>query len=54
MSSKAWWSTKISAKLFSDLVSFSIFSFDFLSDIHESIRVVTRKYLMYFLACRNT
>ena len=44
---------KKGAKLRSDLVIFSIFSFDIPLDIHESIRVVPLKYLL-FLAGINT
>ena len=49
-----WWSTKVDAKLLSDLVKFSIFSFDVPLDFHKLIQVVPLKYLMYFLAGLNT
>ena len=39
---------KKGAKLWSDLVIISIFSFDIPLDIHESIRVVPLKYLLCF------
>ena len=39
---------KKGAKLRSDLVIISIFSFDIPLDIHESIRVVPLKYLLCF------
>ena len=48
------WSTKVGAKLLSDLVIFSIFSSGIPLDYHKSIRVVPLKYLMYFLADVNT
>ena len=57
MSGNKWWSTKIGAKLLSDLVTFSIFSIfssDIPLDFYESILVVPLKYLMYFLAGINT
>ena len=41
------WST--GAKLMSDFVIFSLFSSGIPLDFHESIRVVTLKYLTYFL-----
>ena len=43
-------STKVGAKLLSDLVIVSIFSFDIPLDFHDWIWVVLLKYLMYFLA----
>ena len=54
MSGNTWGSTKVGAKLLSDLVIFSIFSYDIPLDFHDSIRVVSLKYLMYFLAVINT
>ena len=48
------WSTKVGAKLLSDLVIFSILSSDIPLDLHDSIWVVLAKYLMYFLAGINT
>ena len=42
-------STKVGAKLLSDLVIFSIFSTDIPLDFYESIWVVPLKYLMCFL-----
>ena len=53
MSGNTWWSTKVGAKLLSDLVIFSIFSFDITLDFHESIRVVSLNYSAYFLAGIN-
>ena len=44
------WSTKVGAKLLSDLVIFSIFS----SGIPLDYQYVALKYLMYFLADVNT
>ena len=49
MSGNKWWSTKVGAKLLSDLVISLIFSSDISLDFHELIRVVPLKYLMYFL-----
>ena len=43
-------STKVGAKLLSDLVIVSIFSSDIPLDFYDSTRVVPLKYLMYFLA----
>ena len=54
MSGNKWWSTKVSKKLLSDLVIFSVFSSNVTLDFHESIWVVPLKYLMYFLAGINT
>ena len=55
MSGNGWWLTKNEAKLLSDLVIFSIFSFDIPLDFHQSIQVVPLKYLMYFnVAILNT
>ena len=53
-SNNKWWSRKVSTKLLSDLVMFSIFSSDISLDFHESIIIVPRKNLMYFLAGINT
>ena len=47
------WSTKVGAKLLSDLVIFSTFSSDISLDFQESVRVVPLKYLMYFLVGIN-
>ena len=54
MSGNAWWSTKVSEKLLSDLVIFSIFSSENPLDFHESIQVNSLKYLTFFLAGINT
>ena len=54
MSFNKWWSTKVGAKLQSDLVIFLPFSSDIPLDFHESIWVVPLKYLMYVLAGINT
>ena len=54
MSGNKWGSTKVGAKLLSDLVKFSILSSDISLDFHDSIQVVPVKYLMYFLAGINT
>ena len=43
MSGNKWWSTKVAAKLLSDLVIFSKFPSDFPLDFHDSIRVVLLK-----------
>ena len=48
-----WWSTKVGAKLQSDLVIFSILSSEIPLDFQDSIREVPPKYLMYFLAGIN-
>ena len=53
MSGYNWWSEKFSAKLFFDLVIFSINSSDIPLDFHDSILAVPLKYLMYFLAGIN-
>ena len=53
MSGNKWWSTKVGAKLLSDLVMFPILSSDISLDFHDPIRVVLDKYLMYFLAGLN-
>ena len=50
MSDNKWWSTKVGAKLLSDLVTFSILSSDIPLDFCDSIWVVPVKYLLYFLA----
>ena len=50
MSDNNWWSTKVGAKLLSDLVIFSILYFDIPLDFHDLIGVAQLKYLMYFLA----
>ena len=54
MSGNKSWSSKIDAKLLSDLVIFSIISSDTQLDFHNSIRVVPVKDLKYFLAGINT
>ena len=54
MSGKKQWSTKVGAKLLSDLVIFSIYSSEIPLDFYKAIRVVPSKYLMYFLAGINT
>ena len=54
MSDNTWISTKVGAKLLSDLVIFSIFSSEIPLDFHESIGVVLLKYLIYFLDGINT
>ena len=48
-----WWLTKVVGKLLYNLVIFSIFSSEILLDSHELIRVMSLKYLMYFLAGIN-
>ena len=53
MSISRWWSTKVGAKLLSDLVTFSIFSSDIPLDFHKLIQVVLLKYLIYFLVGIN-
>ena len=50
MSGNTQWSTKVGAKLLSDLVIFLIFSSEIPVDFHESIRVVALKYLIYFFS----
>ena len=54
MCGNKWWSTKVGAKLLSDLVILSIPSSDMPLDFYEWICVVTPKYLMYFLADKST
>ena len=54
MPDNKWCSTKVGAKLLSDLVIFSIFSSDIPLDFHELIWVVQLKHLMYFLTGINT
>ena len=54
MSGNKLWSAKIGAKLLSDLVIFSILSFEMPLDFHESMWVLLLKYLMYFSAGINT
>ena len=54
MPCNTWWSTKIGAKLLSDLVIFAICFSKIPLDFHESSRVVPLKYSMYFLAATNT
>ena len=44
MSGNKWWSTKVGAKLLSDLVIFSIFSCETPLDFHEATLVVPLKY----------
>ena len=53
MSDNTLWSTKVGAKLLSNLVIFLIFSYNIPLDFHESIRVAPLKYLLYFLAGIN-
>ena len=53
MSGNEWWSTKVGAKLMSDLAIFSSFSSNIPLDFHDSTRVMLVKYLMYFLAGIN-
>ena len=48
MPGNKWWSTKISVKLLSDLVTFSSYSAEIPLDFHERIRVVSLKHSMYF------
>ena len=48
MSGNIWWSTKVGAKLLSDLVIFSRFSFYIPLDFHELIEQVPLEYLMFF------
>ena len=54
MPDNTWWSTKICVKFLSDLVIFSIFSYDIPLDFHELIPVVPLKYFIYFLDAINT
>ena len=51
MSSNTRWSTKVWAKLLSDLVIFLIISSDTPLDFHDSMQVVPLKHLMYFFNC---
>ena len=44
MSDNKWWSAKVDATLLSDLLIFSIFSFDIPSDFHDSVLVMPLKY----------
>ena len=48
MSGNKWWSTKVGAKLLSDLVIFSKLSSEIPLDSHDLVREVSVKYLMYF------
>ena len=43
------WSTKVCVKLLSDLVVFSVFSYDIPLDFHQLIPVVPLKYLIFYL-----
>ena len=54
MSGNKWWLTEVGVKLLSDLVIFSTLSSDNALDFQKLIRVVLRKYLMYFLVGINT
>ena len=54
MSGNKWWSTKIGAKLLSDVVIILTLSSDVPLDFHDSIRVVSLTHLMYFLDGINT
>ena len=54
MSGNKWRSTKVGAKLLSDLVIYLIVSSDIPLDFQNLIWVVPLKYLMYFLAGINT
>ena len=45
---------KVSAKMQSDLIIFSVLPSDIPLDFHDSISVVLLKYLMYFLVGINT
>ena len=53
LSGNTWSLTKVGAKMLPDLVIFSIFSSDISLDFHDSVRVVSLKYLIYFLADIN-
>ena len=44
ISGNKWWSTKVGAKLMSDLAMFSIFSSGILIGLHELIWLVPLKY----------
>ena len=48
MSGNKWGSTKVGAKLLSDLVIFSILSCDIQLDFHDLTRAVSLKYLYIF------
>ena len=54
MSGNNQWSTKVGAKLLSDLVTFSICSSEIPLDFHELLQVAPLKNLMYFLTGINT
>ena len=54
MSGNKWRSTKVGARLLSDLVIVSILSSDILLGFQDSIQVVSLKYWMYFLASINS
>ena len=54
MSGNEWWSTKVVAKLLSDLVIFSIISSDIPLAFYDSTQLVPLKCLMYFIAGINT
>ena len=54
MSGNKWWSTEVGAKLLSDLVICSILSSDIPLNFHDAIQVVPAKYLIHFLASKNT
>ena len=49
-----WWSIKVGAKLLSDLVIFSILSFEILLDFYEYILLVAWIYSLYFTTGINT
>ena len=53
MSGNEWWSAKVGADVLSDLVIFSILSFDIPLDFYRYILVVAWKYLMYFITGIN-
>ena len=52
MSGNKWWSTKVGAKLLSDLVTFSIFFSNIPLGFHNSIRAVPSNYLRVVLAAK--
>ena len=54
LSDNKWWSTKVGAKMLSDLVIFSIFCSEIPLGFYDLIWVVPLKYLMYVLAGINT
>ena len=54
MSGNKWLSTKVGAKLLSNLVTFSILYSDNKLDFHDSIQVVPLKYIYIFLVGINT